>query len=206
MKRREVELILDHLIEAVPAGIEAAGLKPNACILATRLGVEALRYKGIRARAVPVRLNVFNKQAAELLQANVPNEQWTAESGAWVVSIGHGAVNGDGWNGHLVIIAQERYLVDLTAAQVQRLHRGIEAEAFWHEARDLAQGEPIALGTEDGSLWLYEPDPENRSYLQAPAWAGYRVSVRSGKVISERTGPRSDLPTAAAVFVPLQDD
>lgn len=206
MTRRETERALDALVEAVPSAVRAAGLKPNSCILSTRLGVEWLRAHRIRAQAMPVALVVFNPAGWELVQAGIAADradEWDA-AGAWSVAVGLGVTEGSGpgWDGHLVVIADGRYLVDLSAGQVQRLQRDIKAEAFWTEARDLAHGEPEGFRSEDDCLWLYKPTGDRR-YLSMPAWAAYRVGVRGNHVVSERFGPRPDAAIAAKVAVPL---
>lgn len=201
MRKAETERLLDHLTKVVPKSVHAAGIGANSCILSTRLGVEALRSQRIRARALPVRLTVHNSAAHELrLAGSGDMEAWEA-AGALAVQIGHHA-SASGWNGHLVVLADERYLVDLSAAQVQRLHRGITAEAFWIEARDLARDRPVMLQAEDDCRWLYEPTGD-RGFLATPAWSGYRVSVRGDRVVSERTAVRPNVPVAPSVSVPL---
>lgn len=208
MSSRKTERALDTLVEAVPSALKAAALKPNSCILSTRLGVEWLRAHRIRAQALPVRLLVFNAAGWELAQAAQPMAEWNDARvaewnavGAWSVGIGIGT-DGGGWDGHLVVIADGRYLVDLSAGQVQRLRRGIRAEAFWTKAPILARGQQEGFRAEDGCVWLYEPTGD-RSYLKMPAWSGYRVSIKQGHIVSERFGPRPEAPVAGRVAVPL---
>ena len=200
-----VERVLDHLVEAVPRAIRQAGLKPNACILASRLGIEALRVEGLRARAVPVILTVGNPTYMDLLVRADPGtaDEWR-DAGAWGIELGReNPSNLPGWNGHLVVVVQDRYLLDLTAHQISRPQKGIVGKAFWIEARDFARGEPCALEAGDGCTWLYRHDPENREYLRLPAWSGFRIARRAGCVISERSAPLPGGMISPEVRVPL---
>jgi hypothetical protein len=212
MKRSETKAILDHVIKAVPQGIDEAGMTTNACILASRLTVEMLRAKGVRARPLPVKLRVFNAIYVDYVlrygsdELPVEAREQAVKDGAWGVVVGFGSDKNDGWgwDGHVVVIAEERYLVDPTAHQVKRLKHSIDAEPFWTESRELARGESASfVNHEDDCVWFYEPDPENKGYLSTPAWSGYRVSVRGGYVISERVGPRPDVPVAEEVKAAL---
>jgi hypothetical protein len=207
VKRRELERLLDHLVKVVPRAVKDAGLPANACILSSRMGVEALRSKGVRARPLPVRLRVYNSLYAKALMAGeegqVVDGQRLAEAGGWCVVVGESGPDATGWDGHLVVIVEERYLLDLSAGQVQRLHKDIHAEAYWVEARRLARGIPVVLSGDDGCCWLYFPDPDNKAFLSAPAWAGYLVTVRGDQVVSRRTAVRPDVPVAPEVTVTL---
>ncbi len=198
MSRVKTERYLDYLCDAIPAAIRAAKLRPNACILAGRLGVEALRAQGIRARPLPVSLQVCNQPMVDMLdrvggfskvtQADVDQAN---EQGAWMIALGVEPGNAGGWDGHLVLIVDERYMLDLTAGQVARLHKGIQAKPFWIPARDLVRKGGSAWRAPDGCVWVYEAT-DDKSYLTKPAWSGYRVSVRNGVVVSERSGPASE--------------
>ena len=199
--------LLDHLVNHVPSAIRRAGLPDNQCILASRLAVEFLRHHGIRAQATASDLTVINAPYADALEANggvfddTLREQAEAD-GAWCVWISR--VNTD-TVGHVVVVADNRWLIDLTAHQANRPEKGISAEAFYADALDFAHGERFGFrNADDRCVWIYDPRPKDRSFVARPAWSAYRISTRNGMIVSERTGPAPDVAVAPSVAIPLR--
>lgn len=203
MSSKRVERVLTELVASVPPALHEAGLTPNACVLASRLGVEALRGVRIRARPLAVRATVANPRytaAAERgeLHDDAAVKRATAE-GAWCVV----ALGATGEVGHVVVVVQERYLLDLTAGQMARPERGIAARPFWTLAPELARGGRWGGVAADGCGWSYEARPDDKRFLRAPAWSAYRVRVCGGRVVSERFGARPEPGIVPRVIVPL---
>jgi hypothetical protein len=204
VKRARAELY-DHLVKEVPRALRRAGLAPNQCILASRLGVELLRHHGIKARAVATDLSVHNAPFGQAIYENptlTDKELWdtAADNGAWAIWVSRHDVS---QIGHVVVVADNRVLIDLTAHQANRPAKQIHAEAFWHESPEFARGERTLFRTDDGCMWLYEPRLCDRDFVKSPAWSAYRISIRGGCVISERFGPAGPEPVAAEVRVPI---
>jgi len=108
----------------------APHVKDNSCILAARLGVQALQSWGIKCREVPIELNVSNQQGWK--DRHKPLEQWHPDS--WAVGAGRRPkqvwITPDpfqkGYDGHLVILTDE-HLIDLTVTQCNRPSKNIVA-------------------------------------------------------------------------------
>jgi hypothetical protein len=193
--------LYEHLVKEVPPALRRAGLKPNHCVLASRLGVELLRHYGVRARAVATDLTVLNSPYSEaVIREESFDVKQAEEDGAWAIWVSR---HDQGDLGHVVIVADERVLLDLTAHQANRPKKQIHAEAFWHESPEFARGERTVLRTDDDCVWIYEPRPDDRDFVRAPAWSAFRVSTRAGYVISERSGLVEPGFVAAEVKVPL---
>lgn len=96
---------------------------PNACILAARVGAEALRYFGVRVQVEPVSLGVLNAKLFAQMEAGVDPADIDWSDGSWGVGINPDMLptsTGPGWNGHLVLVVDKTMLMDLTLPQVNR--------------------------------------------------------------------------------------
>lgn len=120
--------IVDALEDAWQHVKVTVGFVDAACILATKAGVDALRYFGVRAAPLPVQLEVLNPVFAAHIEAGGDPGALTVDSGAWVVAIDPDTpTNREGWNGHLVLhLPDTNELVDLTLDQTRRRHKQIE--------------------------------------------------------------------------------
>ena len=202
MKRAE---LYDHLVLEVPRALKRAGLGANHCILASRLAVELLRHHGVRAQAVAADLHVLNVPYALAVEkdpslADTTTWETARIDGAWCVWVSR---HEPGYTGHVVVVAENRVLLDLTAHQANRPKKNISAEPFWIEARDFARGERLVLRGDDGCMWIYDPRTKDRDFVRTNAWSAYRVSTRGGQVISERSGPAAP-EIASEVRLPLR--
>jgi hypothetical protein len=79
----------------------------QSCVVSTRVAVEVANYFGLSGRALPVTVAAWN-------------DRWGVGTG------GTGELRDGGvWDGHLVLILGERWLVDLAADQFDRTARGL---------------------------------------------------------------------------------
>lgn len=165
----------------------------NTCIATTRLGLMVLDHFGVRARPVAVTAYAENIPAAQLRMQGVPVDEWGPE--AWSVGISNTAPSqGGGWNGHLVLVVRStdgydfgapRVLVDLTADQFDRAHKGLRVPGpvlfGIAEGHQFTPQDPLSTITraDDGSpdaAITYRPMapgvPEARQWRDSPDWAG----------------------------------
>jgi hypothetical protein len=138
---------------------------PGCCIVATRVGVLALRQHGQKAWPVATVTSVFNRPGDELARAGVPTEQWPEH--AWSISAGPGtpttptASGQRGYGGHLWI-GTDHELIDLSASQFHRPGRinmpgpqAIPGMGRWER--------------NDGLIVWVQPNPD-RSYRTSMDW------------------------------------
>lgn len=213
MNNAAILKLAETLVETIPQGMADAGMGQTyggACILSTKAVVEVFRAKGVRARAVPVKLRVLSPELVRRIEAgekmDEENQQEWLDAGAWEVSIGHVPAERSGWDGHLVALVKERWLVDASAHQARRPAKGIDVEPFVSEVHpDFLKGHACAV-EQNGSLLIYEYDPENKLYLRAPAWTEYRCHVRDGKAELVRLrAPTHDDPVASSILVATRE-
>lgn len=159
--------------------------KTNNCILSTRLGVDVLQHYGVPARPQPVTVTAMNEEAYRLMAAGVPVPQWP--DSAWSVGI-EGTGKSDpatgSWDGHLVIVLRNpertRTLIDLTADQLDRPHRGIDVGGpVFMDLKGLwTPQDPLYTVTDDtpGSRTIvtYRPLMTAGDWQAAPDWALYQ--------------------------------
>ena len=140
----------------------------DSCIASTRIGMEVLRRLKIQSSPLAVKVVAFNKKGSEFMLAKHP--EWVREQkdGAYGVGIGHGHGKGTGWDGHLVLIVRDgtRYLLDLSIDQASRPQHGIVLTPFYTPYT----GEPLTLEIPNGGAIIYETEPDNKEWKQAPDW------------------------------------
>lgn len=196
MRRRETEALLTVLAERT-----CLELASDSCILGTKIAITVLRSKGLRAVPMPVGVVVINRVFADRLAASrtldgagESADEWGA-AGAWMIHVGHrediGPVTG-GWDGHLVALVENRYLLDVSAGQFSRPTKNIAATPFWMPVeRPFLRGERgLVVRGKQGEIFRYTPEPENESFLTAPSWTGYRIRVAGERVEARRTIPQ----------------
>jgi len=98
--------------------------KPDCCIAATRVGIEALKPFGIAGRPMPTRTMVANEAYWLYVEGKVPEPDSTAR----VLIIDDTCDDGTGYPGHLVIVGKVKgvpFLLDLSVVQLDRPHKEI---------------------------------------------------------------------------------
>jgi hypothetical protein len=143
------------------------------CINSTRIGVEALRLLGVKARPTSVSMLVANDAGWDLATRGVDVDEWPAH--AWSVGAGFDdAGDGGAWNGHLILTG-DGFALDLSAKMFHRPEHGIWLDGPLHLAADL---------TDDG-LHLHRfgvhvdvcRRPEFRRWRTAPGWTDRRPEL-----------------------------
>lgn len=149
----------------------------NTCILSTRVGLEVLRAFQVRARAVPVRVGIFNEPMVTRIgkEGRFPREgevlKWNKEDGSWGLGIGEtGRVEEGRFDGHMVLLAHGRVLVDLSIQQSNRPLRKIVLEPFAFTVGDgFLEGEQQTVVLNRCTL-RYDYFPEAEGWQMTPDW------------------------------------
>jgi hypothetical protein len=164
MKETEV---VKWLVEFWPV-VTRPGLRPNHCILASRVAVEVGRYFGIPITERSTRCLVANARAWELLNQQIPVSEWPDD--AWSVGVDpdDDRNRGTGYPGH-VIAESEHYLIDLSAAQFSRPKRGLEFGPMFLPRPEMDTEYWTYADSENGTVIVYSPQADRR-YRNAPDW------------------------------------
>lgn len=159
----------------------------NTCILSSRVGFDVCRHYGIRVRAIPTSVQVFNGACVERVKSegHWPRDQeemqkWGSEDGSWAVGIGRtGIVRPGGYDAHLVLLTfytepDERtdgLLIDLALHQSSRPrhHINLQPHSTLTPAGFL-RGEEALVLDQAGSWVKYGYYPEAVAYREAPDW------------------------------------
>jgi hypothetical protein len=128
------------------------------CILFTRIAVDVCRERGVRAKALPVSVEITaaaDPEASILLgfegqrPADAPD---------------------DVWDGHLVAILDGRLLVDLSIDSIVRPELGVDPEPFVAEVPpEFVSGGTVDLPVRGGRA-RYRAQPKRKDYRDLPAW------------------------------------
>jgi len=149
--------------------------KPDCCIAATKIGIEALKPFGIAGRPMPTRTAAMN--AAYYAWASGAVAQPDPEK-ARILIIDESCDGGTGFPGHLVIVGKTKsipFLLDLSVFQLHRPHKGIsippegfvvmlppnfEFKGEWH----------VPIHGPDGAVIIYSAHPKAPDYTSMPDW------------------------------------
>lgn len=181
--------ILDSLVH-VGRPILLQYFSLDSCIASSNVSRQILWAHHIYAEAAPVKAYVVNAKGDEFLRKGHPEWVKGMRDGAYAVGVGYGGPNPDKWDGHLVLVVDHRYLVDMSGDQFARPEYGIEVKPFYArlDGVDLTgRKSRLALGLPNGGVLLYEGDPDNQLFRRAPDWLRpYREVVRDvSKALSQ---------------------
>jgi hypothetical protein len=178
MASREQQQALVAALAATARAEILRDFRADSCIVSTRIALEVLRRFGVGGYALSVRAMIANAPFLERLKGGAAPPaghedalRWAAEDGAWLIGLGFGEAGPGRWPGHLVVIAERRWLVDLSLDQASRPQRSIVLRPLV-----AVVGEPFLRGRKalevpmGGSLVRYEAVPRDRSYRNAPDW------------------------------------
>lgn len=163
-----------RLVDVAPVITAELGYSRRTCILHTRIATIVLRELGLRARPLGCRLLAGNAEWHELCNelGRLPTpDEWEHRDDVWCLGIGFGRGDQRGYDGHVVTVVEERYVVDLTVDQCDRPKYGMRfTPGFFPADRTFLSGAEPAVFVRDGSLLKYEALPKDRGFLMVPDW------------------------------------
>jgi hypothetical protein len=163
----------------------------NSCIGAAKTTLETMKLLGLRARVLPVS---FVFQVPSLKYARVcgfsPQEkaELRAKSARWVEE------GGNGWSGHLLVLVEDRWLLDPSIDQASSLEFGVyvEPEVFVVDTKgemwtpdvpfELQLGITLTSG-ETGSIYYRAFDDQD--FLETEAWNDEGLPALAKTIFSE---------------------
>lgn len=174
------------------------GFNANSCVATVRVTIDVLKYFGVLAKPVPVRVFILNAAAARIaeeqgmeeLQRVVQVQEPSDVGGPWTLGLGHD--DGTPGAGHVVVaIVQERTMLDLSLDQASRPLKNLKFEPLVATVDNPAwftvAGEQVAyeIPQTDGNAALLYTHAEGHRYRQSPNWD--RVSGGDTLVIPQLT-------------------
>lgn len=164
---------------------------PDSCIPSTKAMVEALRQLHVDVFALPV----------TAMAVNAPLWAYAHEHGGYPAigtpeypedgfGIGIGYIGDETqpgkWNGHLVCVAERRWLLDLSIDQASRPQWNMPiteplvapVDEVWLRARTNL---PLVIEHETAHIY-YWPNPGNEGYKESPGWSGEKAPTVSLKM------------------------
>lgn len=159
--------------------------RADSCIASTAIGIEVLTRLGILAEPLPVRAMVFNKPFVARIEKTGIFPQgdeiktWTDEDGSYSLGIGVGTQQPGKWAGHLVVLVEKAYLVDLSVDQASRPQYGMTFEPFAIKVENsFFSGTPLVFGYND-CTFRYDVIASNLAYQASPDWmfSGRRQNI-----------------------------
>jgi hypothetical protein len=148
--------------------------RADSCIASTAVGVDVLTQLGIVAEPLPVRTLIFNTPFANRLSdKNFTNydqvENWTKEDGSYSVGIGFGVQQPNKWAGHLVVLIEKQFVLDLSIDQANRPQYNIILEPFCVEIDEkFLSGSPKVFKLKECIVRM--DVLTNNDYILSPDW------------------------------------
>ena len=165
----------------------------DSCILTTRVTIDVLRRYDVRCRPLAVKLLAMNAEWAKREKSGEePTEAWK-QQGAWCVGMGYGAPDHKpegGFDGHVVTIAEEALLMDLSLDQASRPEHGMRLKpAVFALEPAFFLGQAQVWRNDDAHL-AYYPMPDNKRFLQAKDWRQRDITKAIVREVVAKIGRR----------------
>lgn len=174
--------------------------RADSCIASTRVAVDALAYFGIPARPLSVKAAYYNRQAAEhaarigrLLESPEETIAWSKEDGSWGIGIGYAPdesaqTDAEKWAGHLVAIAGDRLLIDLSLDQADRPQYDIKFAPVsfrlsTEEQAMFLQPEGRIERFYRGGILFYTAFPHDQSFQNSQNWPSGQADGATARTI-----------------------
>lgn len=173
-------MILDCVIDGLLQYARPEILKEfraDSCIASSAIGIDVLSHFGFISEPFPVQTIIFNQKMADKVEKfgmpqNGLPDAWVAE-GAWSVGVGFGAeiAKPGKWQaGHLNILAENRYLIDLSIDQATRPQYQIDMTPFCIEVSDDFIQRNQARVFKYNDCFLRIVPFSNHDYSSSPDW------------------------------------
>jgi len=166
--------------------------RPDSCIVSTAIGIDVLTHFGILAEPLPVKLSIFNAPYVKRIDSGSdwPNREtlirWGQEDNSYSVGIGYGEQQLNKWAGHLVLLVENKWLVDLSIDQANRPQYNMIFEPMAIEIdNDFLSGKMPRI-LKDKECVIRIELIKNRGFLSSPDWAfGGRRKHLVSKIIEK---------------------
>lgn len=180
-------LIERFAVIARPMMIEFMG--PNSCIAASRVTVECLRLIGIPAIPVPTKFVVQVPSIERAYAAGLTSEEMaTAKTSQ--------RIWGTGWEGHLVVFADDRYLLDPsfdaaeTALALPVDHKVQIFDLGQKPDLEYMHLEMVAISEEVGQIKIQYVSTRDESYQDTEAWNDEGLPLLATDILLKMRGSR----------------
>jgi hypothetical protein len=153
-------------------------MTPASCIAAARTTIEVMRIYGLRAVEIPVcfAFQVPVRKYARLAGfTRAERAEMRAEAASWTDELPEGS----GWNGHLLVLVENRWLLDPSIDQADAPQFGVSvpAEVFvvdtvgrqWNPDENFEMKLGLVLDNGDRAELMYRSTRDG-SYLETEAW------------------------------------
>lgn len=178
--------ILETIAKIAPNAI-LRKYKETCCIAGARIIIEVLKklhFKNIKPFTVEA--NIFNEvyvKKGRTPQSDEEAQQWLTE-GCWQIVLGDREEKIEGrWPGHLVVLINDQYLLDVTIFQATRPHKGIHlTPVLTTVPEDFIKGEDKCGLMYNNCMIIYTSYPTDDSYKTARDWWDV---ARSKEVVSD---------------------
>lgn len=179
--------MLEAIAEVTPNILLRSYKDLNCCIAATRIIVEVLKRLHFRnIKPFVVEANIFNEtyvKKGRTPDSHEEAEQWLGE-GAWHVILGDRSQENKGqWPGHLAVLINERYMMDIAIFQASRPHKNINLHPILTTVpEDFVKGEDKCGLMFNNCMVIYVSHPEDKSYQATRDWWDV---AKSKEIVSE---------------------
>jgi hypothetical protein len=168
------ELVLQGLLKHARSEI-LKEFRADSCIVSTAVGIDILNHFNVMAEPLAVRTSIFNEPFASRLSKlqSWPNkkqvEEWSKE-GSYSVGIGFGAQQVDKWAGHLVVLVEKQFILDLSIDQASRPQYNMVLNPFLVEVnKEFFSGTPKVFNLNQCVIRI-DLLKDNKDYLLTPDW------------------------------------
>lgn len=170
----KTEMVLQGLLKHARSEI-LKEFRADSCIASTAVGIDVLSHFNIVAEPLAVRTLIFNEQFANRLSnlKSWPTKQqveaWSEEDGSYSVGIGVGTQQANKWAGHLVVLVEKQFVLDLSIDQASRPQYNIVLNPFLVEInKDFFTGSPKVFNFNQCVIRIETLN--NKDYLLTPDW------------------------------------
>lgn len=132
-------------------------LGTSECIRHTRIAVDVCHHWGVRARALPVAVEINAPGAPMPLRLGFEGDPVEDSRGAETI-----------WDGHLVAMLDGRLMLDLTIDSMARPEFGLKPEPF--VVRVPVKFDRFEVDV-DGGRAIYIATPDRTDYRTTPSWS-----------------------------------
>jgi hypothetical protein len=167
-------------------------MSAESCIGAARTVVEAMRLFQIPTKVLPVSY-IFEVPARKYARicgfTEVERDEMCAGVGNWVPTF---PASAKGWNGHLVVLAADRWVIDAAIDQVDAPEFGVRvppqifvtdtAGQAWSAGEQFEIKLGLILDNGDAASLLYRSLDDQR-YLQTEAWTDEGLPLLAAAIV-----------------------